>query len=356
MVRRRNELQALVVRRSRHEEGRGAPPVRRFRSTVLRSLLAAGETFVSLVEHDGELFAVVTTCRATRLQPLGDADAVRLEAGRLRTACARAFTATDSANRAAHRDVAALSAERFEHMVFGKIRLGDGRVVLNPTSSLHAAPWGCLPNLRIRSFVVTPSASTWMTTGSSGGVGPPTLVAGPGLVHADAEIERLAVLYPTAVIMSGSGARCSDVLGHLDGSPMAHFACHGSFAADHPMLSGLELADGRLTAYDIERLEKPPPVFVISACQAGLSAARPGDELLGFTAALIGIGVTSVVASAIPVPDDERTLRVIEVLHRHLAAGADAPDALRASRMASDTDAMVAGAFTCFGRRSGSES
>ncbi len=349
LVRQRDELQRRIVLRSRHESARGAFISDRFRVAMVRATLGA-QVFISFVDHDGEMFAAVVTATRTRLLRIGRTADVRLHADQLRRACSRAFAASGASRRSAHATAAGECAARLDAMLFGSIRLGDRPSVLSPPPSLQATPWGCLPSLAHRSFLVTASASTWLSPGVAAMTGPPTLVAGPNLRLADTEVELVASIHPTAATFHGGTSKCAGVLARLEGSSLAHIASHGSFTADHPMLSGLELADGRLTAYDIERLAEPPSLFVISACHGGLSAARPGEELMGFTSALVGLGVNNVIASGVPVPDDERTLAFIEALHRQLAEGATPPDALCAARASSD-DWLVAGAYTCFGRR-----
>ena len=77
------------------------------------------------------------------------------------------------------------------------------------------------------------------------------------------------------------------MLAALEGAGMAHVAAHASFRADNGLWSSLELADGVLTVYELEQLRRPPQVVVLSACQSGLSAVRPGDEVMGLVAALL---------------------------------------------------------------------
>ena len=349
LVRQRDELQRRIVLRSRHESARGVFTSDRFRVAMLRATLG-DQVFVSFVDHGGEMSAAVVTATRTRLLTIGRTADVRLQADQLRRACSRSFAANGESRRSAHASDARECAARLDAMLFGAVRLGDRPSILSPPPGLQATPWGCLPSLSNRSFVVTASASTWLSPGVTAMSGPATLVAGPNLQYADAEIELIASIHPASATFPAKKSKCAGVLARLEGSRLAHIASHGSFTADHPMLSGLELADGRLTAYDIERLTRPPPLFVISACHGGLSTEQPGEELMGFTSALIGLGVSNVIASGVPVPDDERTLAFIEALHRQLAAGAPPPDALHGARMLSG-DWLVSGAYTCFGRR-----
>ena len=59
-----------------------------------------------------------------------------------------------------------------------------------------------------------------------------------------------------------------------------------------------------MTVYDLERLSKVPSRIVLSSCESGLSAVSPGDELMGFTAAVFTLGTQTVVAAVVPVPDE----------------------------------------------------
>jgi CHAT domain-containing protein len=139
----------------------------------------------------------------------------------------------------------------------------------------------------------------------------------------------------------------------MDGAVLAHIATHGAFRADNPLFSTLELADGPLTAYELERLRRPPGCVVLSACDAGLSAVRPGDELLGFTAVLLGIGARNLIATVLPVPADLTTTLMVD-LHRRMRAGAPPAVALAAAQQAftRSDDGLAratAAAFVCLG-------
>ncbi len=76
----------------------------------------------------------------------------------------------------------------------------------------------------------------------------------------------------------------------LDGAPLAHLAAHGHHDRENVLFSRLDLADGPLMAYDIQRLAAAPRQVVLSACDVGRTVVRPGEEILGFTAALLYIG------------------------------------------------------------------
>ena len=74
---------------------------------------------------------------------------------------------------------------------------------------------------------------------------------------------------------------------------------------------------------------------------------RPGDELLGTAAALLGLGVASVVAPVLPVPDAATTPLML-ALHERLRTGLAAERGARRGGGA-DADDAVALAFVCIG-------
>ena len=149
-------------------------------------------------------------------------------------------------------------------------------------------------------------------------------------------------------MLTGSAATVEATLAALDGARVAHIACHGRFRSDNPLFSALELADGPLTALDIQGLRRAPDVLVLSACDVALSERHPGDELLGLSAALLAAGTRTIVASVVPVPD-AATRRLMLAFHTHLRAGASPAAALAAAQAGlRGTKAALAG-FVCLG-------
>jgi CHAT domain-containing protein len=142
------------------------------------------------------------------------------------------------------------------------------------------------------------------------------------------------------------------MLAALEGSRLAHLVAHGTFHPDNPLFSSLRFADGGLTVYDLERVDRMPPIMVLSACNSGLQAERPGNETMGFVAALLSAGCRSVIASTGLVPDSTRTARTMEDFHRRLVRGQRPAEALaraQAEALATGDDGLVAASFVCFG-------
>ncbi len=156
---------------------------------------------------------------------------------------------------------------------------------------------------------------------------PPLLVAGPDLAHASAEAAAIAKIYPGSRLLVAGAATVSAALSGLDGSPLAHLAAHGHDERENFLFSRLDLADGPLMAYDVQQLAAPPGQVILSACDVGRSVARPGEELLGFTAALLYIGTATVISSIARVAD-EAAVGVMTAYHQRLTAGARPSEAL----------------------------
>jgi len=158
-----------------------------------------------------------------------------------------------------------------------------------------------------------------------------TLIGGPDLPDAETEVTHLAGLYPQATVLARGAATARRALAALDDAWLAHVAAHGTFRADNPLLSSLQLDDGPLTVYDIEGIDRAPHRLVLSACDSGRTAPAGAGELLGLASSLMPMGTVGIVAAVAPV-SDQATPLIMECLHRHVASGVEFPDALRLTR------------------------
>lgn len=352
LLARQAALEASIRRLSRHAAGGaaadGRPPDRR---EISRALGPAA--LLELIELDGELTALTLVDGRLIRHDLGAAQPVTEELEWLRFALVRLVRrGQGTAQRAAMLQGARASAARLGERLIAPLTrsLEDRPLVIVPTGSLHALPWAMLAELHGRPIVVAPSTATWsrLQFPRAGRRAKVALVAGPRLRYAAAELAELGLVYPEPVTLAGRQATVAAVMRALDGAAVAHLACHGHFRADSPLFSSLELADGPLNAYELQRLRRPPDLIVLSACDLATSDTRPGDELLGFAAALIGMGTRTIIASVVPVPDSGAK-RLMIALHRHLLAG-DSPSAALAKAQAgmSRRNRGLAG-FVCLG-------
>jgi len=314
---------------------------------ALVSLVVDAETLVA-VTVAGD---VATT---SRLGPVGRmhrlAEAIRFAMRRL----ALQHGPTEPAAAALGR-----AAERLDGMLFGPLRtaIGDRPLVVVPLSPWHALPWTILPTCIGRTVTVAPSASLWArcTTATIAAArtrkpGRVALVAGPRLPGAVDEVARIAALYDGATVLTGAEATAEAALAAVDGAAVVHVAAHGRLRRDNPLFSALELADGPLTVYDLERLSAAPSLVVLSTCQSGVGTALGGGEILGLSSALFALGTTSIVATVVPV-DDADTTEVMTALHRALRQGRTPAAALATvqARAAGGALTTTAASFVCYG-------
>ena len=303
-----------------------------------------------------ERLVAVTLAGRRRIHELGDAGPVRSEVDGLLFGLRRAARARTPAAADVARAGIAHSLELLDAMLIAPLRqaLGDReQVVVVPTARLLSVPWHALAALSGRSVSVSPSATMWhRAVVRPARPGPVVVIAGPDLLGATEEATRVAAMYPDAILLVPPRSTTEAAVVAMNGASAAHLACHGAFRGDNPSFSNLELSDGPLTMVDLERIGTTPDVVILSACDTVASEVLPGEELRGFLTSLLMLGTTTVVASAVPVPDLD-TASMMVALHGELGRGGTVGAALRRARATRDI-ATVEGlitslAFGCFG-------
>lgn len=111
-------------------------------------------------------------------------------------------------------------------------------------------------------------------------------------------------------------------------SPLLHLAAHGEFRPEAPLFSAIHLADGPLTALDIFNLEWQAELVTLSACESGLGAIRPGDELIGLSRACLHAGAAALLLSLWRV-EDQSTATLMATFYDALLDGQTKAEALR---------------------------
>jgi tetratricopeptide (TPR) repeat protein len=337
LERERRQLERAVQARTRRLPGSGRPEAGAFDLGALFDELG-GTTLIELVEVDSVLHVIVVANRRVRLHTVGSIPDREVQMSRLTLRrIAHRRPQADDKRVLAHR------AAELERSLLGPVAtaLGDGPVVVVPPGRLRAVPWTLLPSLRDRVVTVAPSASTWVRARRKK---PPArrrvaLVVGPGLATGGAEVAQLRSRYPDAVMLGQGTATAEPVLGAMDGAWLAHVAAHGTFRADNPLFSSIQLDDGPLTVHDFERLGRAPYWMILSSCDSGAAAPVGADELLGLVSSLVPLGAVGIVASVVPV-NDPAAVPLMLALHDALRAGATLPEALLAARRATSGDSL----------------
>ncbi len=346
LQRRQHVLEDAVRRRTWRTKARASYVEAGSVGEVLDSL---GErALFELVELDGRLFGLAAAGGRVRLAELGSCETVQRESAALAFAMRRLVLRHGSpASLAAASTAARHALGVLDGLLLEPVRgwLGQRELVIVPTGPLQVLPWSALPGCGDgRGVTVAPSAFAWWRSfhRKASGDGRTVLVAAPRPAQAVHEVEALpGHTLPQANVQS--------VLSAMDGASVAHVAAHGVFRSDNPLFSYLSMADGPLTVHDLTTLDAAPELIVLSACETGLSAVHPGDELVGLTAALLGAGTRTLIASIGPV-EDVATRELMIRLHRLLGEGLGPAAALACARAAIDpADWATAHSFTCFG-------
>ncbi len=198
--------------------------------------------------------------------------------------------------------------------------VGDRRLALAAAAILNGVPWAMLPAMRGRVFTVTDSATQWREPREPApfrGVG---FAVGPRVPRGPEEAARGASAWPGARVLEGDEATVGAVTELTARVSVLHLAAHGRHADGNPMFSGLELADGALFGYDVDRVTPVPDTVVLSACEVGRSSVRWGWEAIGMTRVWLHAGTGSVIATPVIVADDD-ACELLGSVHTGLAAG-----------------------------------
>jgi tetratricopeptide (TPR) repeat protein len=338
LERERRRLEAAVRQRVLHTPAVAAGQAESFRTAELTGELGNTD-LLELTDVDGQLYAVVVAGGRLHLVHVGPTQAATHSLAHALFALRR-----EGAARGSHRlDLTEIGRRLEVNLLGDSVRLlRGGPVVVVPNGKLHAVPWSMMPSLRDRPTAVTPSASAWLRARR---VARPeenrvVLVGGPRLLTGGAEVRHLVTQYPDAVVLGDGGATADKVMAAMDGAWLVHMAAHGTFRGDSPLFSAIELDDGPLTVYDLERLKQAPYRVVLSSCSSAVGVAVGADELLGLVSALIALGSAGVVASVVQV-NDPATVPLMTALHEHLRAGADLAGALTLARHAVGGDPVA---------------
>ncbi len=307
---------------------------------------------VAYVRGDGALHALVITANKASFRHLGSLDELQAILRRvsadldLLAAPRIPLPVTGVGQRSLASGLDRLAAALIEPIA-GLI--GQGSLLVAGHGPLSTVPWGLLPPLRGRPVSVTASVTAALTCRAHRDleVGRVLSVAGPGLPNGAREVEHIAALHPGSVSLVEGAATGAAVLSRIAEGGLLHIAAHGHHEVESPLFSWVQLADGPLYGYDIAPNPSLPDHVVLSSCDVGRSDDDHGSggEPLGFAAALLRSGVSTVIAGVSRISDDVAA-RSMVLYHRRLVAG-DGPAVALAAAVADVDGAPVA--LNCFG-------
>ncbi|MBD3410683.1 MAG: CHAT domain-containing protein [Ignavibacteriales bacterium] len=230
-----------------------------------------------------------------------------------------------------------------EDMIAGK------RLLIVPSGKLHNLPFAALsdgdkffveynpttilPNATMLQFIVgkeLDGASARLLA-----IGNPTNSFTSALPGAESEVVALSQIYPGAGAFFREEAREGEIKRAMPRYDIVHFACHGLFNYEYPLLSALALApdeqgnDGRLELHEIYNVDLTnTDLVVMSACETALAQIKKNDDMVGLVRGFLYTGVPSVVASLWKV-DDNATYQLMTKFYMYLKQGDAKIDALR---------------------------
>jgi tetratricopeptide (TPR) repeat protein len=310
---------------------------------ALTSVLAPGEALVEYATLDDELHAfIIRDGELAHFGPLASRKDVTAAVDRWlfqaeKTALGRSYLD-------AHADSLAAAAQvtlgRLHSLVWAPLGEAVARassIVVVPTGSLAYAPFHALwddGRFLVEGTPVStaPSARTLVSLRrrpERGGAG--ALVLGyevPGLPAIGREVEAVRRWLPEADVRVGRAATRAALRRTGGSARLVHLAAHAEYRAESPLLSSIELADGRLTFYDLFDLRLAAELVVLSGCRTGRQRWLEGDELFGLARGFQVAGAGDLVVSLWPV-DDEATARFMDHLYARLAGGAGVRQAMQ---------------------------
>jgi CHAT domain-containing protein len=340
------EREEAVLEITRQLQQRGQSPFIRVEPVDLALLQRELGEDTALVEYfslDGELLAfVVTNARVDVVRGLGrEADAETA----LRQLRFQLDTLGYSPTRVGqHLDQLAARARHYLGALYDLLlrpleaRLGARRLVIVPHRVLHYVPFHALHDgrnyvIERREVAYAPSAGVlrhcfarpvraWQRAVLLG-------LPDARTPRVREEVAILAPLFPEAVTLLEAQATRTALQAQAPTADVIHLASHGQFRPDNPLFSSLQLADGWLTVQDAYGLDlRQGGLVVLSACETGVSALAPGDDLIGLTRGFFAAGAASLIVSLWRV-DDEATAQLMIQFYARLRAGDGAAAALR---------------------------
>ena len=151
----------------------------------------------------------------------------------------------------------------------------------------------------------------------------------PG-VHA--ELRSLDRTFPQVRRFLDHAATAEVLRENANGVDVLHLACHAQFRSDNPLFSSLSLGNGWFTARDAYGLKLNCGLVTLSACETGMNAVAPGEELMGLVRGFLSAGSPTVMMSLWTI-DDEATTELMATFYDELAGTKSPAAALRTAQI-----------------------
>ena len=147
------------------------------------------------------------------------------------------------------------------------------------------------------------------------------------------EVKALEPLFEEATTLLDGAATLAALKKQAPRANVLHLACHGQFRPDNPRFSSLRLAEDWMTLRDASGLDlRQCEIVSLSACETGVNAVAPGNELIGLARGFFSAGAPTILMSLWTV-DDATTADLMTDFYAKLCAGESAAKALRYAQL-----------------------
>lgn len=219
--------------------------------------------------------------------------------------------------------------------------IGDRRMVVVPHRSLHYLPFQALHDgtsylIERREISYAPSAAVLVEClkrkSTNGDEALLLGVADEQIPRVHEEVLAVSEALPKSKVFLDEQATTAVLRKNAPDVSILHLACHAQFRSDNPLFSSLRLGDGWLTVRDAYGLKLNCQLVTLSACETGMNAVSPGDEIIGLARGFFSAGSASVMLSLWTV-DDEATAELMKDFYQHLRSSNSPSSALRAAQV-----------------------
>jgi CHAT domain-containing protein len=131
------------------------------------------------------------------------------------------------------------------------------------------------------------------------------------------ELRSLDRIFPQVRRFLDKAATAEALRANSTNVDVLHLACHAHFRSDNPLFSSLSLGDEWFTARDAYQLKLNCGLVTLSACETGMNAVAPGEELMGLVRGFLFAGSSTVMMSLWTI-DDEATSELMAAFYNEL--------------------------------------